>query len=284
MEQIARTAACLMLALSACTDSAKVSEQNAALHADRLAKLADDDVEQVRHGVPRGAKELATLWETKAPTMADHGPVYRRMEEVRNNDRDLRVAKSTFFAVTDAKGDVLSSDQDPDSLQGKNLVLAYPALSKARDGELVETTGAMPETAVKPGAPDEQWLVAAPVRDGAGAVRGIFASGWSMIRFTYHLEETLKHDFVTQAIREKRNQYKQPLVYAFVFVGKKVYGAPVTPIVNVRVLEALDLPARTAAGPHQQVIEITGRRFGLGARRAPKLGPDAGVAVLRSET
>ncbi len=33
-----------------------------------------------------------------------------------------------------------------------------------------------------------------------------------------------------------------------------------------------------------QVIEITGRKFGLGARRAPKMGPDAGIAVLRSET
>jgi hypothetical protein len=226
---------------------------------------------------------LGALWDKKAPTIADHDVVYRKMEQVRGDDRDLRVAKSTFFAVTDDKGTVLSSDQDPDVLKGKNLVLAYPALSKAANGDVVETRGSMPETSYKPNAPDLQWLVAAPLRDGAGAVQGLYASGWSMKRLVYHLEETLKHDLLTEAIQTKKAQFKLPLVYVFVFEQNAVFGAPVTPQVNLQMLEGLDLAAKTAAGAYHQVIDITGRTYGLAAARSPKMGPAAGVAVLRSE-
>jgi hypothetical protein len=269
--------------LLACTDSAKLSEQKAAIHAERLAKLADDDVTEVRQGVPRGAKALGALWEKKAPTLVDHDAVYRKMEQVRGDDPSLRVAKSTFFALTDDKGVVLSSDQDPDILKGKNLVQAYPALSKVAGGEVVETTGSMPETAHKPNAADLEWLVAAPIPDATGAVRGMYASGWSMKRLCYHLEETLKHDFLTEAIQTKKDRFKLPLVYVFVFDGAATFAAPVTPDINRTTIEKLDLSAKTAAGVYHQVIEITGRSYGLAAARAPKMGSCAGVAVLRSE-
>ena len=45
-----------------CTESAKVSEHKATAHVERLARLADDDVEEVRRGLPRGAKSLGQLW------------------------------------------------------------------------------------------------------------------------------------------------------------------------------------------------------------------------------
>ena len=122
------------------------------------------------------------------------------------------------------------------------------------------------------------------MRDRSGVVRGVYVSGWSLRRFAYHLEEALKHDLLADALKSGESRTKMPLVYVFVFAGAKVYGAPVTPLVNAQALEPLALPAKTAGGDvfHQQ-LEITGRGYGLAARRAPKLGPDAGVAVLRSE-
>jgi len=270
---------------SGCTDSAKVSEAKTVAHAERLAKLADDDVEEVRRGLPQGAKSLGPAWDGKKDPLADPSLARRALDRVRDEVRDLAVAKSTFFALTDDKGTVLRSDQEPDHLAGKSLVLAYPALTQVLAGEAIETRGAMAETAGARTGGDEQWIAAAPVRDGQGTVRGIYASGWSMRRFAYHLEETLKHDITAEAFRAGDKHVKLPLVYVFVLAGSKVYGAPVTPLVNAETLEKLDLAAKTVGDvTFHQTIEIAGRGFGLAARRAPRMGADIGVAVLRSET
>jgi hypothetical protein len=267
--------------LQSCTNSGKVSEQQAIAHAERLAKLADDDVEELRRGLPRGAKSLASVWADKS--LPSHGDLRRALDRVRGEDRDLEIAKSTFFALTDATGTVVASDQDPDRLAGRSFQGAFSPVSRSLAGEPVETRGAMPELAGAQSGSDEEWLASVPVVDGSGAVRGAYASGWSMRRFAYHLEETLKHDLVEQAGHS--GPVKLPLVYAFVFAGGKVYGAPVTPLVNGDALQALDLPSKTENGAtfHQQ-LEITGRPYGLAARRCSKMGADVGVAVLRSET
>jgi hypothetical protein len=269
---------------TACSESTKVSERKAISHVERLAKLSDDDVEEVRRGLPRGAKVLGRIWDGKGDPHADPGSVRRALEKVRNEDHDLEVAKSTFFALADDKGTVFCSDQDPDQLAGKPLVSSYPALVKVLAGEPIEARGSMPETAGARTGGDEQWVASEPVRDGSGTVRGMYVSGWSLRRFAYHLEETLKHDLVEDALKAGDSRTKLPLVYVFVFAGAKVYGAPVTPIVNSEFLQGLDLPAKTGGGGvFHQPIEITGRAYGLAARRAPKMGGDVGVVVLRSE-
>jgi hypothetical protein len=269
-----------------CTDAAKVSEGKAAEHAARLAKLTDDDVEEVRRGVPAGAKSLGAAWDGKNDPKDDPVLARRALDRVREENRDLAVAKSTFFALTDDKGAILRSDQTPDIFAGKSLIAAYPAMSKVLTGEALETRGSMDEAAGARTGGDEQWVAAAPVRDASGAVRGIYASGWSMRRFAYHLEEALKHDLNVAALKTgDKKLAKLPLLYVFVLAGGKVYGAPVTPAVNSETLEKLDLLNKTTGNAvHHQTIEITGRGFGLAAKRAPQMGPDIAVAVLRSET
>jgi hypothetical protein len=275
----------IAVSASACTDSAKVSEGKAVAHAERLAKLADDDVEEVRRGLPHGAKSLGQVWDGKKDPMADPSLARKGLDRARDEHRDLAVAKSTFFAMTDDKGTVLRSDQEPDILAGKSLVAAYPEMAKVLAGETIETRGSMAETAGARTGGDEQWVAAAPVRDAQGKVRGIYASGWSMRRFAYHLEEALKSDMLSEALRAGDKNVKLPLVYVFVVAGSKVYGAPVTPLVNTETLQKLDLTSKTADGAtFHQTLEITGRGFGVAARRAPQMGPDIGVAVLRSET
>jgi hypothetical protein len=274
----------LVALFPACTDNAKVSEGKAVAHAERLAKLVDDDVEEVRRGLPLGAKALSAVWETKKDSV-DPNVARRALERAREDNRDLAIAKSTFFAMTDDKGSVVRSDQEPDILAGKSLVAAYPELSKALAGETIELRGQMAETAGARTGGDEQWVAAAPLRDSEGKVRGAYATGWSMRRFAYHLEETLKHDMTTEAMRSGDKHVKLPLVYVFVIAGPKVYGAPVTPLVNSETLEKLDLASKTTGDAvFHQTLEIAGRGFGLAAKRAPKMGTDIAVAVLRSET
>jgi hypothetical protein len=279
--------ACALFAafvLIACSEPSKTSERRAVSHVERLAKLADEDVEELRRGMPPGGKNLGQIWEGKGDPHADPGAVRRALDRVRSEERDLEIAKGTFFAVTDEKGIVLRSDQAPDQLAGKSLLASFPAIEKVLAGEVLEMRGTMAELAGARTGGDEQWVIAAPVRDAKAIVRGAYVSGWSFRRFAYHLEETLKHDLVAEALRAGESRTKQPLVYVFVFAGPKVYGAPVTPLLNSQTLEALDLVGKTDKGIafHQQ-LEITGRGYGLAAARTPKMGRDVGVAVLRSE-
>src|SRR5882762_3621584 len=123
--------ACLVLAwlfVVACAESSKVSERHAMAHVDRLAKLADDDVDELRRGMPRGAKALGPIWAGKADPHADPGSVRRALDRVRNEERDLEISKSTFFAITDDKGAILRSDQEPDQLVAKSLLSDFTGL------------------------------------------------------------------------------------------------------------------------------------------------------------
>ena len=79
-----------------------------------------------------------------------------------------------------------------------------------------------------------------------------------------------------------------PILYVCLFDKEHVYGAgapgaaPV-PEVNEKALADVGLHAKTEAGLASSPCKITDREFGWAAARLPKLGPDVGVVVLRSE-
>jgi len=275
--------ACTCVAAPGCTDKGKVSETKAQEHIEVLAKLADEDVEQLRQGMPRGAKALGELWEKEEEGKAPEPEILRRrLDKVRDADRDLALAKSTFFAILDKEGTVIRSNQDPDNLVGKSMLTSFPELRRVLAGEYVETFGVMPELQGSRTGPDEQWVVGAPIRNEQGEVIAAFVSGWSLERYAFRLEHQLRTDVTREA--EQQGSGKVPLTYAFVFRGDRVYGAPITPEVNEEALQKLDLPAATKDGVvfHGQ-LEITGRKYGVAARRIDKLGSDAGIALIRSE-
>ena len=204
----------------ACTDSAKVSEEKAVAQAERLAKLADDDVEEVRRGSSSrcqmararvGRQERsARRSQPRAPrarSRARRQPRSRRRQEhVLRDDRRQR------------EGAAQRSRARHDGRQIAGRVVPW-TMSKVLAGETIEMRGSMPETAGARTGGDEQWVAAAPVRDAQGKVRGIYASGWSMRRFAYHLEETLKHDMTSEALRAGDKHVKLPLIYVFVAGG-----------------------------------------------------------------
>jgi hypothetical protein len=78
---------------------------------------------------------------------------------------------------------------------------------------------------------------------------------------------------------------KEPLLYVYVIVGKSAYGAPVTPEVNIKAVADLDPLAQAKSEEvFAQKIEVTGRAYGIAVKRAPTLGAEVAVAVMRSET
>jgi hypothetical protein len=263
-----------------CDKASKKSVERARHHVAELVKTVESDVQEVRTGLPQGAKQLEKLYASDKPPADDLPAVREALEKARNKVQDLRVAKSTFFALADLEGVVLRNDQEQDLMAGKPLFTAFPELRGALQGKYVEARGSMPEAAGVAGRPDAQWAAAQPVVAG-GAVKGLYVTGWSWAAYAYRLENSVR----TTVRSEIGEAGKLPLLYVYIVVGKTAYGAPVSPEVNAKAIAGAD-PLSKARD--QQLfstqLEITGRDFGLAVERTPALGPDVAVAVLRSET
>ncbi|MEO7330155.1 MAG: hypothetical protein ABI193_16390 [Minicystis sp.] len=268
------------LVLGACDEGRKLSEQGAVDEVARLAPVVKEDVEQVRKGLPEGAKMLSGL---DADTLGAPAALQKAIAGARAHVPELAIAKSTFFSYVDTTGTVLRSEADPDLLAGKSVLKAFPALQKALDpgSSVVEAFGEMPEMRGLKSGIDLAWAVGHPIKDDKGTVKGMFLTGWSFRAFAYHLEETAKRH-VNDATK-KAGKKLTPIVYVFMVKGKTAYGAPLTPAVNAEAIEGLGVVEKTAGGPFRTNLEITGRVFGAAAQRTPELGEDAALAVLISE-
>lgn len=260
-----------------CKRSSELSAEKAKAHATLLVQAASKDVDEIRNGLPKGAELLREYF--SGDKFDDPGLAREALARARGKVQDLRVAKSTFFALVDTNGLVLRSDQENDVLAGRNLFGAFPELRAALDGKYVESRGEMAEAATVRGR-DAQWVAAHPVRD-AQRLLGVYATGWSWSAYAYRLENQLRSS-VRASLGERE---KEPLLYVYVVVGKAVFGAPLSPEVNARVIGEQQFDgAAVVKTPSAVEREITGRDFGIAFLGAPKLGQGVGIAVLRSET
>src|SRR5262245_53903128 len=98
----------LTIALSACRDQGKISEQKAADELQRLLPVVTEDVAQVRRGLPEGAAKLAGMLDTDPG--ANLAGLQRSIASTRAAVKDLNLAKSTFFSFADTTGVVLRSE------------------------------------------------------------------------------------------------------------------------------------------------------------------------------
>lgn len=268
-----------VLALSSCTKIGEVSQKKAREHVELLAKAAQADVEEVRKGLPLGAKQLEGFF-ARDKAAEDAAAAKGALELARSRVQDLRTAKSTFFLLASTQGSILRSDLEHDALAGKNLFDAFPELKGALE-KYTETRGSMAEAAGVRGRSDGQWAVAIPVMKGS-EVTGVYATGWSWSAYAYRLENQLRSTVKSEAAA---NQSKEPLVYVYVVVEKEAYGAPISPDVNAKAIKDSGLMGRASGeAPVGTVQEIEGREFGIALRRVPALGAGVAIAVVRSET
>jgi hypothetical protein len=271
----------LSLPFVACKDANKTSEQKATEHVTMLAQLADKDVGEVERGLPAGAAQMAKLFTQGPDAPKDLSLVRAGLRRIRAEVPDLTVAKSTFFALADAQGVAIRNDLEQDAMAGQNLVTIFPPLKKALDGSFATATGVFP-SAAPPSPPDRDWIAATPVKGDGEKVVGLLVTGWTFRRFANHLQESLRHDLAEQLLKNK-DTGKLPVLYVMVFDKSGVYAPPMTPPVNEKALSDLDVVGKTAGGPIHGVVSITDRDFGYAAIRVERLGPETGIAVLRSE-
>lgn len=262
---------------SGCTDVGKVSAEKAKAHAQFLLKAAETDIRELKRGLPEGAKQLGSAFENGTP---DSQSAREALERARNKVQDLRVAKSTFFALVAKDGTVIRNDQDQDLMTGKNMFAAFPELKQVLAGKTVEARGQMKEAAGVRGKPDAQWVVGVPV-EHEGKVVAAYVSGWSWSAYAYRLETSLRSDVLANT----KEGGKVPLLYVYVLVSGVAYGAPISPVVNGdAIVKQKPLEKATAAAPFSAPLEIEEREFGLAVVPLKSIGSDVGIAVLRSET
>lgn len=266
--------------LSGCKDQAKESAARAADDDAFLVDLIDKDVAEIERGLPAGAIQLAPLLRDGADPRQDVAGVRKALLHMRRDVVDLNVAKSTFFALADPNGIAIRNDLEEDVMAGQNLITIFPGLAKARDG-FVATTGNFPNADARSG-PDKDWIAGMPVRRVDGTEGALLVTGWSYRYFARHLQATLQSRLIDQS-KAAGNDGKLPVYYVAMFDPSGVYSAPLTPKVDEDALGTEDLVAKTAGGPVRGTVRITERDFGFAAARTPKLAPDTGVVVLRSE-
>lgn len=272
----------LVASTAGCADRGKKSQEGATKDAAWLVSLVDRDVAEVERGLPEGAKRIAAQLGKEQDVRQNPATVRTALLKVRQQVPDLGVAKSTFFAFTDDKGIAVRNDLEQDTMAGKDVVGAYPALRKALEGgTFVSTLGRFPG-APNPIGPDKEWVAAVPVKRDDGSTAGLLVTGWTYRRFAFHLQESLKRELQDQILRGG-DTGKLPVVYVLLFDKEGAYGPRGVPPVNEKMLGELDLVTKTASGSASGVLEITERAFGWGAARLPRLGEDIGVVVLRSE-
>jgi hypothetical protein len=267
-------------ALVGCENATKKSAAAAKEHVAFLVAASEQDVAEVRQGLPEGAKTLGSLFKDALPGVPDAQSAAKALETARDSVPDLRVAKSTFFAVTTTDGLILRNDRERDDMAGKNLLAAYPGLKAALTAGYVESRGSMREATGVRTREDAQWVAAVPVLVDNAAV-GLYATGWSWSSYAYRLETALR----SKVLGETPEGGKVPLIYVYVVVGDQVFGAPVSPQVNAKAI-ADQKPLTQLKGnePFTAELEIEGRGFGLAVKGVTKLGKDVAIAVLRSET
>lgn len=268
---------CLPVVAAGCKDQGKLSAERAQAHAQFLLKAAKEDVAELKRGMPKGVEHLKPAFSDGAP---DSQSAASALETARNKVQDLRVAKSTFFALVGKDGVVIRNDQDQDLMAGKNMFAAYPALKQVLQGKTVETRGSMKEAAGVRGKSDAQWLFGVPI-EVDGDVVGAYVSGWSWSAYAYRLETSLRSDVLSST----EEGGKVPLLYVYVLADGKAYGAPISPIVNGEaIVNQKPLEQASEAQPFSTPLEIEGRQFGLAVVPLKAVGPKVGIAVLRSET
>jgi hypothetical protein len=120
------------------------------------------------------------------------------------------------------------------------------------------------------------------VRRPDGSTGALLVTGWSYRYFARHLQSSLESHLL-EAVKASGSDGKLPIYYVALFDPSGVYSAPLTPQVDEQALDAQSLVSHTAGGLFSGTMTITDRDFGFAALRAPKLGTDVGVAVLRSD-
>ena len=264
------------LALPGCSDPAALAQKHGADACDMALEIFNRDVEQLRKGMPEGAKVLAGRM--PADPVGGRAELQTAIKAARDNVKELSYAKSTFFSYAATDGLVLRSEIDPDRLVDQNVLKVFPSLAKALEpnAALQEAYGEMDALrGVKQGS-DIAWIVAHAVPGKDGKPQGLFVSGWSMRLYVGFVQDAVR----TKLDEKTKDSSDKVEAYLFVVKGKVALGHPDAPDIHAEELVKQDLVTKAAGGEARTKVDLEGKTWGIVAKKAPAFGDDAVVAVI----
>ncbi len=273
----------LAATLAGCVDKTEKSTEAAAAEVLALRQATEADARELAVGLPKGAAQLASLYAEGEDVSKDLERIKGALARVRSGVPELNGAKATFFALATPEGQILRSDLEVEQLAGRDLYAALPPLRQAPSRDYLVASGTLPGAEWVKGRAEAQYVTTSAVKVG-GAPRGVLVAGWSWSFYAYRLETVARGDARTET-EAKGPGHNVPLLYAFVVVGDEAYGARTTPDVSLSAIQALGL-TRLIQGEAvwKGPVQIAERPHGVAAVRAPALGAEVVIGLIRQET
>lgn len=270
----------LLLLGTGCKDKHALAVKKTPPLVSRLFPMIKRDIEQLRGGMPEGAKLFGTY--VDEDPAADPAGLRRAIIKIRQGVKALAFAKGTFFVFASMDGVIRRGETDPDLAAGSSLIKELPSMAPLFQPKagLVESFGYVKGLRGVQHGGDLQWVVGVPVLLPKGKQVGAFVSGWSMRKYAEYLEaDSRRH--LQEIAKDKTKPI--PLVYVFLLRGKKAWGGPVTPQVNADAMATLNLLEKVGSGPYSTEVSIDGRKFAVAAQSAVDFGRGTALAVMVSE-
>ena len=265
-----------------CTDNAKKSAERARVQAEELSVIAASDVDELRRGMPPGAAAVAkTLYGLGTTGPVEPSDVRKSLRRIRSTVPDLRTAKSTFMALATVDGLGIRSDLEEDRIAGIKLFDVFKGLDLARATAAGQSFATTIGTFDAAGGPvvDDDFAAMVPVMQGT-ELKAYLLSGWTFRSFARHLQAQAEQTMVDKRKTGAETE-KAPVLYVAIRDSRGTFGSPTTPKVNLDTIQAMD--ATKVSPGSTGVLEIEGRVFAWGSAKAPALGENVAIVVLRSD-
>lgn len=272
--------AALFVMLCACEDGApnarRVLREN---HAPEVQRLIKQDIERHLVGVQKAGDKLGPgfLVEDAAKREREMRGALKFLRTPPKGISELMIGSArSFVAAVGADGVVIAIDADKakDRMTGVNLGKRFKVLQRAFAGEASYAVEQFPALE-KDGEGSWSLLFAAPARR-AGKVVGAALVGIPLWRLAQRLTRQLQLDNVKE---------KGVILWAYLYLGDKLHHFGTPPDLDTVVPDHAARQAglsSSAGGFTGEVIQF-GRWYGYGVLPLPRLGPEMGAVIFRSD-
>ena len=273
--------AALLLAAGCDPDTGPTEGRIVREHGPRIQEIVREDVERGQAGVDRAAERMAAgfLLEDADQQRREMRVALNLLRDPRRGIPEITLSPIAFVAAVLPSGVVIARDGEEadDRLAGFDAGATGPlvqqALSEGRGAHaLVEVP-----SSTEDGPTSETMLFVAPARRG-GRVVGAIIAGTPLYRTSQRLWRQLH--------TEAGEDFARGLVlWVYMYRGDRLHMHGTPEDLTEALPDAAARSAGLAAHPHGYTgnFALFGRWYAYGVLPLPRLGPDVGAIIVRSE-
>ena len=270
----------LVVALGGCASGAPAEQREIRTEdVPRVQAVVRDDLERGVRGVAQAAERIRRGFLVEDPDRRarEIRGVLERLRQPPRGIDELMISPISFVAAVGADGRVICRDAEPDPMAGFDAGAAFPvvrdALTRGVAGYArVEFPATAPDQ-----PPSHTVLYAAPARH-EGRIVGAVIAGTPLWRTAQRLGRQLQADHAAEMPRGM-------ILWTYLYEGDALHHHGTPPDLDAPVPDAAARAAgfsRSAGGFTGEVAQF-GRWYAYGVVPLPRLGPDVGAIIFRSD-